>query len=146
MANTRDPEGPYREVQPGGRSSRGPNADPGGAVEPGGLIPPYEGRTEGRAVSESSQALTETIQRQSGEVKAGHGQTASPAQESPARPDEVTNETPESPHGVGESTTRRAEDMAERDGKEAGRTDTGSDEGMADRPTGTSNERDLTGI
>ncbi len=46
---------------------------------------------------------------------------------------------------VGESTTRRGEDVIDKDGKEAGREDTGT-EGPTDRPTGTSTERDATGI
>ncbi len=44
---------------------------------------------------------------------------------------------------VGESTTRRAEDIAEE--KEPGRQDTGT-EGKANRPTGTSTARDATGV
>jgi hypothetical protein len=46
---------------------------------------------------------------------------------------------------VGESVTRRGEDMVEEDGKEAGREDTGT-EGPTDRPTGTSTARDATGV
>ncbi len=45
----------------------------------------------------------------------------------------------------GESQTRRGEDMADDDGKDAGRKDTGT-EGATDRPTGTSTARDFTGI
>ena len=46
---------------------------------------------------------------------------------------------------VGESVTRRGEDIVDDDGKEPGRIDTGT-EGPTDRPTGTSTERDATGI
>ncbi len=46
---------------------------------------------------------------------------------------------------VGESTTRSGEDMTDKDGKEAGRVDTGT-EGPTDRPTGESTKRDVTGI
>lgn len=46
---------------------------------------------------------------------------------------------------VGESTTRSGEDIVDDDGKEAGRTDTGT-EGPTDRPTGESTKRDVTGI
>lgn len=46
---------------------------------------------------------------------------------------------------VGESVTRRGEDMGDKDGKEAGRVDTGT-EGPTERPTGESTERDATGI
>jgi hypothetical protein len=50
------------------------------------------------------------------------------------------------PAGVGESATRRGEDMADRYGKEAGRQDTGTDDSPAQRPTGTSTERDQSSI
>jgi hypothetical protein len=50
-----------------------------------------------------------------------------------------------SPHGVGESLTRRGEDIEEDDGKEVGRKDTGA-EGKAGRPTGTSDSRDQTSV
>jgi hypothetical protein len=46
---------------------------------------------------------------------------------------------------VGQSTSRRGEDVAEQDGKEAGRQDTGP-KGASQRPTGTSTARDMTGI
>ena len=46
---------------------------------------------------------------------------------------------------VGESTTRSGEDMVDKEGKEAGREDTGTS-GPTDRPTGTSTERDVSGI
>jgi hypothetical protein len=56
-----------------------------------------------------------------------------------------TDMEPESPHGVGESVSRGAEDIEDEDGKEAGRKDTGT-EGKAGRPTGTSDARDRTGV
>ena len=46
---------------------------------------------------------------------------------------------------VGESITRRGEDIVEKDGKEPGRVDTGT-EGPTERPTGESTERDATGV
>jgi hypothetical protein len=51
-----------------------------------------------------------------------------------------------SPEGVGDSVGHRAEDMIDEDGKEAGRFDTGTDGTKADRPTGGSTPRDLTGV
>ena len=93
-----------------------------------------------------SEDLKGTVKRQYGDVEAGGaGRTASPAQESPVRDDEVSNETPDSPKGVGVSTTRHGEDVVEEDGKEAGRTNTGV-EYESERPTGTSDGRDLTGV
>ncbi len=142
----RDPEGVHREVSPGGRSSRGPNPDPGGKTVPGGLVPPYEGRTTARGDSQVSDELTESVERTYGDARGGGaGQTASPAVESPVRSDEVDHEAPDSPLGVGVSMNRRGEEQAERDGKEAGRSDTGT-EASSERPTGTSNSRDLSGV
>jgi hypothetical protein len=49
------------------------------------------------------------------------------------------------PDHAGQSTGRRGEDIAEQDGKEAGRQDTGP-KGESQRPTGTSSARDVTGV
>src|SRR4051812_26070515 len=46
---------------------------------------------------------------------------------------------------VGDSTTRRGEDIKAADGKEPGRADTGT-KGASERPTGTSDGRDSTGV
>ncbi|MBA3956319.1 MAG: hypothetical protein H0X58_06620 [Acidimicrobiia bacterium] len=142
-AQARDPEGRHREGQGGGRSSRGPNADPGGEIEPGGLVPPYEGRgAEGKSADDRAAS----VERQLAETKTGQpGQTAAPADERPPRPgDPVATEAPESPLGVGVSTTTRGEDVGSGN-KEAGRHDTGT-RGESERPTGTSDERDSTGV
>ncbi|CAN5266640.1 hypothetical protein BH20ACT3_BH20ACT3_03950 [soil metagenome] len=45
---------------------------------------------------------------------------------------------------VGESITRSGEDVEAKEGKEAGRSDTG--ETPEGRPTGTSSDRDITGV
>jgi len=50
------------------------------------------------------------------------------------------------PPGVGESVGHRGENMTDEDGKEAGRIDTGTDGTPANRPTGTSTPRDITGV
>ena len=50
------------------------------------------------------------------------------------------------PDDVGESTTRSGESVSADEGKEAGRTDTGTDATPAARPTGTSDSRDVTGV
>ncbi len=73
------------------------------------------------------------------------GQTASPAVESPAREEELTDDEPESAKGVGVSVGRRGEDMSDHDGKEAGREDDGGHPDSG-RPTGTSDARDDTGV
>lgn len=49
------------------------------------------------------------------------------------------------PEGVGESKTRRGEDVAEQEGKETGRYDSGV-AGVAQRPYGGSTMRDSTGV
>jgi hypothetical protein len=50
------------------------------------------------------------------------------------------------PEGVGESITRSGETVGGGEGKEAGRQDTGTDDTKAQRPTGTSDARDTTGV
>jgi len=141
-----DPQANVRDVQGGGRASRGPNPDPGGEQSPGGLVPPYEGRSTGFGENEISEDLEGTVERQyAGARGGGAGQTASPAQESPVGPDEVSHEAPDSPKGVGPSPSRSGEDVAEADGKEPGRQDAGV-EHPAQRPTGTSDARDSTGV
>lgn len=141
----RDPQGTAREAQVGGRTSRGPNADPGGEVEPGGDIPPYDGRTDA-GTSASSNERAESVERQLADTKTGRpGATSSPADEQPVRDDEVTDEVPDSPKGVGESINRRGEDVADDEGKEAGRDDAGT-AGESQRPVGVSDERDSTAV
>lgn len=126
--------------------SRGPNPAPGGETDvEDRAIPPYEGRTgtEGNPGNEELGASTE---RQMAGARSGTaGQTASPAEESPAREDELTDDAPESAKGVGESVGRRGEEMSDHDGKEAGREGAGAHPGSG-RPTGTSDARDDTGV
>lgn len=126
--------------------SRGPNPAPGGEtdVEDRG-IPPYDGRT-GTEGNPGNAELRASVERQMVGAQSGTaGQTASPAVESPAREDELTDDEPESAKGVGVSGGRRGEDMADHDGKEAGREE-GGDHPDSGRPTGTSDERDDTGV
>ena len=144
----------------GGRAGRGPEPDPGGEVEPGGLVPPYDGRSTERGSSESSSALTESVEQQLENSDPGNrGATSSPAEERPVSANEVagsgaagsgdqtaTDTSAATPLGVGESTTRRAEDIAEDEGKEPGRHDQGTADTPAQRPVGTSTARDQTGV
>lgn len=51
----------------------------------------------------------------------------------------------QAPSGVGDSVGHSGEDIKDKEGKERGRADTGT-EGGADRPTGTSSRDDMTGI
>jgi hypothetical protein len=56
-----------------------------------------------------------------------------------------TDMDPGTPHGAGESTTRRGEDIRDEDGVEAGREPEVGTSG-ADRPYGKSTARDVTSI
>jgi len=139
----RDPQGGERSKQPGGAASRGPNPDPGGETEPSGLVPPYADRT-GPETAATDRA--ESVERQLAASDPGvPGQTASPADEQPVSDSEVTDAAPESAMGVGVSSTRRAEDMADDDGKEPGRHDV-APEGESQRPVGVSDDRDASGV
>ncbi len=87
----------------------------------------------------------ESVSRQLDDSKPGKpGQTESPATESPVSADEVTDEAPDTPHGVGESTSRPGNEIVDKDGKEPGREDTGPSGGTG-RETGTSDKRDASG-
>jgi len=119
-------------------------------------IPPYAGRTTG-GEDETSEALRGTVERQMAETKTGRpGATASPADESPVRAEEVgggaagageqtaTSTDASTPLGVGTSTTRRGEDVVGEDGED-GRHTTGT-QGPTQRPVGESTPRDSTSI
>lgn len=87
-----------------------------------------------------------SVERQLADTKSDqHGSTATPADEQPVSESAVTGGAPDSPKGVGMSTTRSGEDVAGDDGKESGRQDAGA-KGGTDRPAGGSDERDKTGI
>jgi len=121
-----------------------PNPSPGGAVEADEQAPPYEGRTTARG--QSKHGGEQSVERQMAETHGpGTGATTTPMEEAPAQEDELTDQAPESPHGVGESTTRRGEDVRQQEGKERGRTD-GPREHQSDRPTGYSDDSDTTTV
>ena len=71
-----------------------------------------------------------------------------PPVKEPAHPgsDETPEDAAMAPEGVGESTTRRGEDVVKEEGQEPGREDTGDDATPAGRPAGESSPRDATGI
>ncbi|MGH9223011.1 MAG: hypothetical protein ACRD2W_04335 [Acidimicrobiales bacterium] len=76
------------------------------------LIPPYNKHSKAEGESDSSRDLRGTVERQLADTHGpGTGATTTPMQESPVQPDEVTAGAPESLYGVGESTTRRGEDI-----------------------------------
>jgi hypothetical protein len=83
-------------------------------------------------------------------TRSSGGNVPPPAREEPGTDDEQasmssTDTEPSSPHGVGESITGRGERMTQARGKEPGRKDVGR-EGKAQRPAGTSDSRDSTGV
>jgi hypothetical protein len=66
----------------------------------------------------------------------------------PAQPgsDETPEDAAMAPEGVGESTTRRGEDVVKQEGPESGRGETATDATPAGRPAGESSPRDATGV
>lgn len=71
-----------------------------------------------------------------------------PPLEEPAQPgsDETPEDAAMAPEGVGESTTRRGEDVVKQEGPESGREETATDATPAGRPAGESSPRDSTGV
>ena len=71
-----------------------------------------------------------------------------PPLKEPAQPgsDETPEDAAMAPDGVGESTTRRSEDVVKEEGKEPGRDGAGTDATPAGRPAGESSPRDATGV
>lgn len=120
----------------GGRSDRGPNPDPGGETDLGVEIPPYADRLSGPGDDPANRR--DSVERQ----LAGQ-----PAPQDTVQPvgNTEAGEPEQAPPGVGESMSRRGEDIAEHEGKERGRKDTGS-RGESDRPTGESDADDATGV
>lgn len=81
----------------GGRSTRGPSLSAGGEQEPGGLVPPYEGRTEGTdsaqdvgsmrggvRVGGATGAVEDDEFKAPDPAETSGGRTASPGDEQPA--------------------------------------------------------------
>ncbi|MDQ3293696.1 MAG: hypothetical protein M3527_04510 [Actinomycetota bacterium] len=127
----------------GGDAKQGPDPDPGGQLDVEENAPPYDGRTTG---SDGNDERAASVERQMADTQEQHpGQVTTPVEESPVQESELTDEEPATPHGSGESTTRRGENIQGDDGKEPGRHD-GPPSGGADRPTGTSDARDMTGV
>src|SRR5665213_2293743 len=124
----------------------GTNPNPGGEIDTGdSLVPPYEDRAKGQtdsdvsAESESLEGRAESVRRQ----KTGEHAPEEANPESLVGP---TGGSPgkEPPKGTGESINRHGEDVAKREGKEAGRHDTDEDDSESGRPTGGSTPRDQT--
>ena len=112
---------------------------PAGEQEPGGLVPPYEGRqTE---MKDGYEEHTEKVFHGADDVPPGPGRVISDEERSGVPPTDTEAETP---LGVGVSMTRRGEDVDKQE-DEPGREDTGT-KGPSDRPVGVSDERASTSV
>ena len=112
---------------------------PAGEQDPGGLVPPYEGRqTE---MKDGYEEHTEKVFHGADDVQPGPGREISDEEREGVPP---TDTEAESPLGVGVSMTRRGEDV-EKQEDEPGRDDTGT-KGPSDRPTGVSDTRAATSV
>ncbi|HEX5878479.1 MAG TPA: hypothetical protein VF468_09185 [Actinomycetota bacterium] len=112
---------------------------PAGEQEPGGLVPPYEGRqTE---MKEGYEEHTEKVFHGADDVPPGPGREISDEEREGVPP---TDTEATSPLGVGVSMTRRGEDVGRQE-SEPGREDTGT-KGASDRPVGVSDERASTSV
>jgi hypothetical protein len=136
--NELEPEEPQPSSQ-GASTDLGPRPGAGGEQEPGGLVPPYEGRqTE---MKEGYKEHTEKVFHGADDVQPGPGREISDEEREGVPP---TDTEAESALGVGVSMTRRGEDVAKQEDEE-GRDDTGT-KGPTDRPTGVSDERASTSV
>jgi hypothetical protein len=112
---------------------------PAGEQDPGGLVPPYEGRqTE---MKDTYEEHAEKVFHGADEVEPGPGRQISDEERDGVPP---TDTEAESPLGVGVSMTRRGEDVHKQE-DEPGRDDTGT-RGASDRPAGVSDERASTSV
>jgi hypothetical protein len=135
MTDTTEGQENVAGVEGGGRSSRGPNPDPGGATDEGGLVPPYDDRTGGTE-TESQAARAESVERQLHGSPADAGEHAETTLD-----DDYTDSSTASTPGV-----RRGEEVGGGVADdESGRQHEGY-EGPAQRPVGTSDPRDSTGV
>jgi hypothetical protein len=133
-----EPEQPQPSSQ-GGSTDLGPRPSSGGEQEPGGLVPPYEGRqTEAK---EGLDRHMDKVFNRADEVPPGPGREISEEELEGVPP---TDTEARSPLGVGESMTRRGEDAAKQE-EEPGREEVGT-KGPSDRPVGVSDERDSTAV
>jgi hypothetical protein len=103
-------------------------------------LPAPRGDLSEHVIAASKDARAEGVRRMLSDEDAPRGTVQPGATSEEADPGDTA------PDNVGESITRRGEDIVDRDGKEPGRDETGTDGSPADRPTGTSTARDATGI
>ena len=112
---------------------------PAGEQDPGGPVPPYEGRqTE---MKDGYEQHTEKVFHGADDVEPGPGREISDEEREGVS---ATDTEADSPLGVGVSMTRRGEDIARQEDEE-GREDAGT-RGPTDRPAGVSDERASTSV
>jgi hypothetical protein len=137
--NEPEPEEPQPSSQ-GASTDLGPRPSAGGEQEPGGLVPPYEGRqTEAK---EGHEGHMDKVFNRVDEVPPGPGREISEEEREGVPP---TDMDATSPLGVGESINRRGEDVIKQEGDEQGREHAGT-KGATDRPHGVSDERASTSV
>ena len=137
--NELEPEAPQPSSQ-GASTDLGPRPKPGGEQEPGGMVPPYEGRqTE---TKEGHEGHMGKVFNRVDEVPPGLGREISDEEREGVGP---TDMEATSPLGVGESINRRGEDVIKEEGHEEGREHAGT-KGSTDRPHGVSDERAASSI
>jgi hypothetical protein len=111
-----------------------------GEQEPGGLVPPYDGRqTEAK---EGHEEHMDKVFDQVDEVPPGPGREISEEEREGVS---ATDMEATSALGVGESINRHGEDVVKQEGQEEGRDHEGT-KGATDRPHGGSDERDATSV
>ena len=104
-----------------------------------GEVPPYEGR-QTEATEDQAEQMDKVFDRVD-EVPSGPGREVSDEEREGVGP---TDMEATSALGVGESVSRRGEDVDKQEDEE-GRHDAGT-KGASDRPVGTSDERDETSV
>jgi hypothetical protein len=136
--NELEPEEPQPSSQ-GASTDLGPRPKSGGEQEPGGLVPPYEGRQTG--MKDGYERHTGKAFHGAGDVPPGPGREISDEERGGVPP---TDTEAESPLGVGVSMTRRGEDVQKQE-DEPGREHAGT-KGPTERPAGVSDTRASTGV
>jgi hypothetical protein len=123
----------------GGGSSRGPEVDPGGVVEPQGLVPPYERAESEQAHETGVEGVSRAFRAEEFGGEPGPTPPVSKVEREGVPPTDTTAATP---LGVGVGNRASGEEAG---GKEAGREDTGP-HGRTERAGGVSTGSDITGV
>lgn len=124
---------PPKDDRIGNDYHEGPNPAPGGEIDTAGsAVPPYEDRSSG------------SNERREGTARAMGDEPPLREPNEPAGADDT--DLGQAPDDVGESVSRRGEDVVKDEGKEAGRVETGTHEAPSNRPTGESTDRDRTSV